>query len=147
MTTPPLPMLMPSRRPCLGCDRPVQSAVTIMHTITLVNTTATSMKTWSLTAEFYSKTKANLNCILLAWAYLLVVVYAIVVQTVTLFRPFSGLILIWHVVKEGMPEHRNAGTPECRNTGMPEHRNIIFTLKENFKKYFKSIRNFLFKIN
>ena len=23
---------------------------------------------------------------------------------------------------------------------------IIFTLKENFKKYFKSIRNFLFKI-
>jgi hypothetical protein len=60
-----------------------------------------------------------------------------------------------HVVKEGMPEHRNAGTPECRNagtpecrnTGIPEHRNIIFTLKENFKKYFKSIRNFLFKIN
>ena len=28
-----------------------------------------------------------------------------------------------HVVKEGMPEHRNVGTPECRNTGMPEHRN------------------------
>ena len=28
-----------------------------------------------------------------------------------------------HVVKEGMPEHRNAGTPECRNTGMPEHLN------------------------
>jgi hypothetical protein len=59
-----------------------------------------------------------------------------------------------HVVKEGMPEHRNAGTPECRNTGMPEHRNtgmpehrnIIFTLKENLKKYFKFIRNFLFKI-
>jgi hypothetical protein len=23
---------------------------------------------------------------------------------------------VWHVVKEGMPEHRNAGTPECRNT-------------------------------
>ena len=61
---------------------------------------------------------------------------------------------IRHVVKEGMPEHRNAGTPECRNTGMPEHlnagtpecRNVIFTLKENFKKYFKFIRNFLFKI-
>jgi hypothetical protein len=26
-----------------------------------------------------------------------------------------------HVVKEGMPEHLNAGTPECRNTGTPEY--------------------------
>jgi hypothetical protein len=49
----------------------------------------------------------------------------------------------------GTPECRNTGTPECRNTGMPEHRNtgILFSLlKDNFKKYFKSIRNFLFKI-
>ena len=57
-----------------------------------------------------------------------------------------------------MPEHLNAGTPECRNTGMPEHLNagtpecrntgIHFHFRGEFlKKYFKSIRNFLFKIN
>jgi hypothetical protein len=43
----------------------------------------------------------------------------------------------------GTPEsaNLNAGTPECRNTG------ILFSLlKENLKKYFKSIRIFLFKI-
>jgi hypothetical protein len=50
-----------------------------------------------------------------------------------------------------MPEHRNAGTPECRNTGMPEHRNAgtpeyHFHFEGKFKKYFKFIRNFLFKI-
>jgi hypothetical protein len=46
----------------------------------------------------------------------------------------------------GTPEYLNAGTPEHLNAGTPEHRNFIFTLKENFKKYFKFIRNFLFKI-
>ena len=41
------------------------------------------------------------------------------------FSDFSNNIyrITGHVVKEGMPEHRNDGTPECRNTGMPEHLN------------------------
>jgi hypothetical protein len=38
-------------------------------------------------------------------------------------QDLPGAPQFWHVVKEGMPEHRNAGTPECRNTGMPEHLN------------------------
>ena len=32
-------------------------------------------------------------------------------------RDISNKEQLGHVVKEGIPEHLNAGTPECRNTG------------------------------